>query len=128
MEITGTPNVPLLRALWSLLDGIWGVLKGSWEVLVVELQFLNGNPVVEASSDDSSSETSARRCSRKRKRTAAFGIYGAVYWVAGCQNDGPSLGVHIEEDIDLDVCVYIYICRYSFIKLWSPFYSMAPSN
>ena len=23
------PNVPLLRALWSLLDGIWGVLKGS---------------------------------------------------------------------------------------------------
>ena len=24
------PNVPLLRALWSLLDGIWGVLKGSW--------------------------------------------------------------------------------------------------
>ena len=28
------PNVPLLRALWSLLDGIWGVLKGSWGVLV----------------------------------------------------------------------------------------------
>ena len=27
------PNVPLLRALWSLLDGIWGVLKGSWGVL-----------------------------------------------------------------------------------------------
>ena len=27
-------NVPLLRALWSLLDGIWGVLKGSWGVLV----------------------------------------------------------------------------------------------
>ena len=24
------PNVPLLRALWSLLDGISGVLKGSW--------------------------------------------------------------------------------------------------
>ena len=23
------PNVPLLRALWSLLDGIWGSLKGS---------------------------------------------------------------------------------------------------
>ena len=23
------PNVPLLRALWSLLDGIWGLLKGS---------------------------------------------------------------------------------------------------
>ena len=23
-------NVPLLRALWSLLDGIWGSLKGSW--------------------------------------------------------------------------------------------------
>ena len=29
------PNVPLLRALWSLLDGIWGLLKGSWGVLVV---------------------------------------------------------------------------------------------
>ena len=29
------PNVPLLRAVWSLLDGIWGVLKGSWGVLVV---------------------------------------------------------------------------------------------
>ena len=28
------PNVPLLRALWSLLDGIWSVLKGSWGVLV----------------------------------------------------------------------------------------------
>ena len=27
------PNVPLLRALWSLLDGIRGVLKGSWGVL-----------------------------------------------------------------------------------------------
>ena len=27
------PNVPLLRALWSLLDGIWGLLKGSWGVL-----------------------------------------------------------------------------------------------
>ena len=24
-----TPNVPLYRALWSLLDGIWGVFKGS---------------------------------------------------------------------------------------------------
>ena len=28
------PNVPLLRALWSLLDGIWGLLEGSWGVLV----------------------------------------------------------------------------------------------
>ena len=28
------PNVPLLRALRSLLDGIWGVLEGSWGVLV----------------------------------------------------------------------------------------------
>ena len=28
------PNVPLLRAFWSLLDGIWGSLKGSWGVLV----------------------------------------------------------------------------------------------
>ena len=27
-------NVPLLRALWYLLDGIWGLLKGSWGVLV----------------------------------------------------------------------------------------------
>ena len=24
------PDVPLLRALLSLLDGIWGILKGSW--------------------------------------------------------------------------------------------------
>ena len=24
------PNVPLLRALWSLFVGIWGLLKGSW--------------------------------------------------------------------------------------------------
>ena len=31
------PNVPLLRALWSLLDGIWGLLKGSWGVLVMGL-------------------------------------------------------------------------------------------
>ena len=30
------PNVPLLRALWSLLDGIWGLLKGSWGVLEIE--------------------------------------------------------------------------------------------
>ena len=28
------PNVPLLRALWSLLDGILGLLKGGWGVLV----------------------------------------------------------------------------------------------
>ena len=28
------PNVPLLRALRSLLDGTWGILKGSWGVLV----------------------------------------------------------------------------------------------
>ena len=27
------PNVPLLRPLWSLLDGIGGSLKGSWGVL-----------------------------------------------------------------------------------------------
>ena len=27
------PNIPLIRALWSLLDGIWGLLKGSWGVL-----------------------------------------------------------------------------------------------
>ena len=27
------PNVPLLRALWSLLDCIWGVVEGSWGVL-----------------------------------------------------------------------------------------------
>ena len=26
-------NLPLLRALWTPLDGIWGVLKGSWGVL-----------------------------------------------------------------------------------------------
>ena len=28
------PWVPLLRALWYLLDGIWGLSKGSWGVLV----------------------------------------------------------------------------------------------
>ena len=28
------PNVPLLRAWWSLLHGIGGFLKGSWAVLV----------------------------------------------------------------------------------------------
>ena len=28
-----SPNVPLLRALWSLFYGIWGLLKGSWGVL-----------------------------------------------------------------------------------------------
>ena len=33
-ELPGPPNVPLLGALWSLLDGIWGLLKGSWGVLV----------------------------------------------------------------------------------------------
>ena len=31
------PNVPPLRALWSLLDGIWGVLKGTWGALVLEV-------------------------------------------------------------------------------------------
>ena len=28
-----SPNVPLLRALWSPLDGTWGLLKGRWGVL-----------------------------------------------------------------------------------------------
>ena len=32
-EYALTPNVPLLKALWSLLDGIWGVLKGNWGML-----------------------------------------------------------------------------------------------
>ena len=32
-----TPNVPLLRALWSLLDGIWGILECTWGVLDVAL-------------------------------------------------------------------------------------------
>ena len=27
---SASPNVPLLRALWSLLDGTWGVLVDSW--------------------------------------------------------------------------------------------------
>ena len=27
------PNVPLLRALWSLFAGFWGIFKGSWGVL-----------------------------------------------------------------------------------------------
>ena len=31
----GPPNVPLLRALWSLFDGMWGILKGSWGVLAM---------------------------------------------------------------------------------------------
>ena len=29
------PNVPLLKALWSLVDGFWGSLKGSGGVLVL---------------------------------------------------------------------------------------------
>ena len=28
------PDVPLLRALWYLLDDLWGLLKGGWGVLV----------------------------------------------------------------------------------------------
>ena len=32
--LEGPPNVPLFRALWSLLDCIWGLFKkGSWELL-----------------------------------------------------------------------------------------------
>ena len=27
------PNIALLRALWSLLDGTWGILNSSWGVL-----------------------------------------------------------------------------------------------
>ena len=29
-DLPAPPNVPPLRALWSLLDGICGVVKGSW--------------------------------------------------------------------------------------------------
>ena len=32
-QIPQFANVPLLRPLWSLLDGIWGILKGSWGAL-----------------------------------------------------------------------------------------------
>ena len=38
--VPGPFNVPLLRGLWSLLDGISGVLKGSWGVLVVMNPYL----------------------------------------------------------------------------------------
>ena len=34
VNIPRPPNVPPLRASWSLLDGIWGLLKGTWGVLV----------------------------------------------------------------------------------------------
>ena len=34
------PDVPLLRALWSLLVGIWDRLKGSWGVLVYRFRYL----------------------------------------------------------------------------------------
>ena len=34
LVLPAPPNVCLLRALWSPLDGIWGVFEGSWEVLV----------------------------------------------------------------------------------------------
>ena len=33
----GCPQMPLLRALWSLLDGSWGSLKGSWECWLFRL-------------------------------------------------------------------------------------------
>ena len=42
-------NVPLPRALWSLLDGIWGLLKGSWGVLVIAIpntETLNAPPIL----------------------------------------------------------------------------------
>ena len=32
------PNVPLLRASWSLLVGIWGLLKGSSGVMVLDFE------------------------------------------------------------------------------------------
>ena len=36
-RIPRPPNVPLLMAFWSLVDGIWGVLQGSWGVLVCSI-------------------------------------------------------------------------------------------
>ena len=33
-DLPTPPNVPLLRALWPLLDGIGGRLKSTWGVLV----------------------------------------------------------------------------------------------
>ena len=50
-HIPRPPNVPLLRALWSLLDGIWGSLKGSWGVLVYHIYIyvsLRSSRVLEA--------------------------------------------------------------------------------
>ena len=38
------PNVPLLRALCSLLVGIWGNLKGSWGLLVRAGSWLRFSP------------------------------------------------------------------------------------
>ena len=34
IDIATPPDVPLFRAIWSLLDAIWGLFKGSWGVLV----------------------------------------------------------------------------------------------
>ena len=36
-------NVPLLAALWSLLDGIWGLLKGSCGVLDISNMFFGAH-------------------------------------------------------------------------------------
>ena len=43
-SIPRPPNVPLLRALWSLLDGTWGLLKGSSGVLVQTANMEFGPP------------------------------------------------------------------------------------
>ena len=66
------PNVPLLRALWSLLDGIWRPLKGSSGVLGdIHLSLILGSGTEE--------------------RTTTQANLAAKH-VGGCQNCGPLLG------------------------------------
>ena len=50
------PNVPLLRALWYLLDGMWGLLTGSCGVLGYT-QVLESGRLVDARQATAMSET-----------------------------------------------------------------------
>ena len=67
-----SPNVPLLRALWHLIDGIGGLLKGSWGALVIKGGISSLRTWVSLGTGGQASPTSPCSCYSTSARCPAY--------------------------------------------------------